>query len=177
MEKVFSVIFKNFWGFDGLIFIVAVFTVVIYYFLIKSAKRLYNKMHLYIFVPDGGESRIDADRQISSLKKSDIAEMRNHTSKLYSLFINLTGIFPLMGILGTIISLLGLVSDMSDISSNFYGALTSTFWGLVFAIFFKILDGFVSPKIEDNERNVQLILENQSDRIEYKNTGVNKEDE
>ena len=75
------------------------------------------------------------------------------------LFVNLTGIFPLLGILGTVISLLGMVGDMTNVQDNFYGALTSTFWGLVFAIIFKFLDGIISAKIEDNEKNVQLYLE------------------
>ena len=81
------------------------------------------------------------------------------TGSLYSLFVNLTGIFPLLGILGTVISLLGMVGDMTNVQDNFYGALTSTFWGLVFAIIFKFLDGIISAKIEDNEKNVQLYLE------------------
>ena len=85
--------------------------------------------------------------------------MRNRTGSLYSLFVNLTGIFPLLGILGTVISLLGMVGDMTNVQDNFYGALTSTFWGLVFAIIFKFLDGIISAKIEDNEKNVQLYLE------------------
>ena len=48
---------------------------------------------------------------------------------------------------------------MTSVQDNFYGALTSTFWGLVFAIIFKFLDGIISAKIEDNEKNVQLYLE------------------
>ena len=71
-----------------------------------------------------------------------------------------------MGILGTVISLLGMVGDMTNVQDNFYGALTSTFWGLVFAIIFKFLDGIISAKIDDNEKNVQLYLERkkESDR-------------
>ena len=48
---------------------------------------------------------------------------------------------------------------MDNVQGNFYAALTSTFWGLVFGIVFKFLDGIVSAKIEDNEKNVQLFLE------------------
>jgi hypothetical protein len=115
-------------------------------------------MHLTVFVPDGGASRREADKDISGIREQDIVAMRNHTGKLYSLFVNLTGIFPLLGILGTVISLLSLVSDSTNVTGNFYGALTSTFWGLVFAIIFKFLDGIVSAKIEDNEKSVELYL-------------------
>ena len=156
--KLLSVIFMNLWGYDILIFITAVFTFAVYHFLKKSADKLYKKMHLTVFVPDGGTSRREADRDISGMREQDVVAMRNHTGKLYSLFVNLTGIFPLLGILGTVISLLGLVADDTNVTGNFYGALTSTFWGLVFAIIFKFLDGIVSAKIEDNEKSVELYL-------------------
>lgn len=159
MENIFSVVFMNFWGYDLIIFIAAVMTGVIYFSLRQSADRLYNKMHLTVFVPDGDLSRKEADRDISGLRETDIVTMRNNMGKLYSVFVNLTGIFPLLGILGTVVSLLGLVSDTTNITGNFYGALTSTFWGLIFAIIFKFLDGIISAKIEDNEKNVALYLE------------------
>ncbi|MBO5448797.1 MAG: MotA/TolQ/ExbB proton channel family protein [Ruminococcus sp.] len=162
MKNVFSVIFMNLWGYDLIIFLTAVFTGFVYYALKKSADRLYKKMHLTVFVPDGGASRREADRDISVLRESEVVSMRNNTGKLYSLFVNLTGIFPLLGILGTVVSLLGMVSDMENVTGNFYGALTSTFWGLIFAIIFKLLDGVVSAKIEDNEKSVALYLERNS---------------
>lgn len=156
--KLISVIFMNLWGYDILIFITAVFTAVVYHYLKHSAEKLYKKMHLTVFVPDGGASRREADADISGIREQDVVAMRNHTGKLYSLFVNLTGIFPLLGILGTVVSLLGMVSDSTNVTGNFYGALTSTFWGLVFAIIFKFLDGIVSAKIEDNEKSVELFL-------------------
>ena len=145
MKSFFSVIFMNLWGFDLIIFLVAVFTGFVYYSTKNSADRLYRKLHLTVFVPDARSSSQEAE-----------------AGKLYSLFVNLTGIFPLLGILGTVISLLGMVSDMSNVQGNFYGALTSTFWGLIFSIIFKLLDGVVAAKIEDNEKNVQLFLERNS---------------
>ena len=164
MKDFFSVIFMNLWGFDLIIFLVAVFTGFVYYSTKNSAERLYRKLHLTVFVPDARSSSEEADVEVSRLKEADVVEMRNHTGKLYSLFVNLTGIFPLLGILGTVISLLGMVSDMENVQGNFYGALTSTFWGLIFSIIFKILDGVVCAKIEDNEKNVQLFLERNGGR-------------
>ncbi len=162
MDNIFSVIFMNFWGYDLIIFLAAVFTGIVFYSLKKSADKLYNKMHLTVFVPDGA-SRSEAESDISGLRENDIVRMRNHTGKLYSVFVNLTGIFPLLGILGTVVSLLGLVADSTNITGNFYGALTSTFWGLVFAIIFKFTDGIISAKIEDNEKTVALYLERNFD--------------
>lgn len=159
MENFISVIFMNFWGYDVVIAITAIVTGIVFFRLRRSADELYKKMHLTVFVPDGRLSRKEADSDMSSLRETEVVTMRNHTGKLYSVFVNLTGIFPLLGILGTVVSLLGLVADTSDITRNFYGALTSTFWGLVFAIVFKFLDGVISAKIEDNEKSVALYLE------------------
>lgn len=168
MKNIFSVIFMNIWSYDMIIFITAVFTAIVYYFLKKSADRLYKKLHLTVFVPDGDISQQEAINDISELRETDIVNMRKQTSSLYSVFVNLTGIFPLLGILGTVTSLLNLVADTSDITGNFYGALTSTFWGLIFAIIFKFLDGIISAKIEDNEKNVALYLERNSKTVTEK---------
>ncbi|MDE6834570.1 MAG: MotA/TolQ/ExbB proton channel family protein, partial [Ruminococcus sp.] len=91
--------------------------------------------------------------------ESSLLSKRDRSAGLYSVFVNLTGIFPLLGMLGTITSLLSLVADTTDITGNFYGALTSTFWGLIFAIIFKFVDGVISAKVDDNEKNVALYLE------------------
>ena len=48
---------------------------------------------------------------------------------------------------------------MADMQTNFFAALTSTFWGLVFAIIFKLLDGFLSARMEDNDKAVDLLLQ------------------
>ncbi|MDE5770319.1 MAG: MotA/TolQ/ExbB proton channel family protein [Ruminococcus sp.] len=168
MKNIFSVIFMNIWGYDMIIFMAAVFTGIMYYYLRRSADRLYKKMHLTVFVPDSDISQQEAFSDISELRETEIVNMRNHTGGLYSVFVNLTGIFPLLGILGTVTSLLSLVSDTSDVTGNFYGALTSTFWGLVFAIIFKFLDGIISAKIEDNEKSVALYLERNSKNVTEK---------
>lgn len=43
MKKLFSVIFMNFFGFDMIIFLVAVATALVFYFTKKSADVLYKK--------------------------------------------------------------------------------------------------------------------------------------
>ncbi|MBR6874590.1 MAG: MotA/TolQ/ExbB proton channel family protein [Ruminococcus sp.] len=157
-----GVIFSNFIGFDMIIFLVAVANGLVFYFTKKSADELYNKMHLTVFVPGSRKAQREAQHEYSQIKEGDVIRMRNNMGRLYSVFVNLTGIFPLLGILGTVSSLLSLVKDMSDVQGSFYGALTSTFWGLVFAIGFKLLDGVISSKIEDNEKTVALYLERNS---------------
>ena len=151
-------IFSNFFGFDILIFIAALFNGFIFYIVKSTSGRLRSMMTHKIYVPHFNVSRKETDKEVASLREEEVLDMRDRTNRFYSLFVNITAIFPLLGILGTVVSLLGLVSDMSNVTGNFYGALTSTFWGLIFAIVFKFLDGVIAPQIEDNEKSVRLYL-------------------
>lgn len=69
----------------------------------------------------------------------------------YTLFITLISIFPLLGMLGTVQALLKLdmTQEGTSLQNNFFSALTSTAWGIIFAIGFKIANSFVQPKIEN----------------------------
>ena len=157
-----DVIFSNIIGFDGIIFLLAIVNGIIYFFTKRSVDELHSKMHLSVFVPGKRRSREDARDELASLRESDVVNMRAKMGSLYSVFINITGIFPLLGILGTVTSLLSLVNDISDVQGSFYAALTSTAWGIIFAIIFKVLDAFISPKIEENEKDVELFLNRNS---------------
>lgn len=80
----------------------------------------------------------------------------------YTLFVTMISIFPLLGMLGTVLALLGLdMSNAEAVSSakeNFFGALTSTAWGIIFAIGFKIVNAWLFADIEDLiQRHLALI--------------------
>ena len=156
MASLFDVFCKNFLTYDFIIFILAAANTAVFFAARKNAKALYGKLHLMIFVP---EEAARPSRDISFAPESEVVSLRDRSNRLYGLYLNMTGIFPLLGILGTVISLLPLVADLGNVQADFYGALTSTFWGLVFAIIFKLIDGFVSSVIEDNEKNVALFLD------------------
>ena len=160
--NIFAVIFMNFWGFDIFIFLAAIFNGIVFYLVKRSADVLKGRMTHKIFVPHFNLSRRESDRQAAELREEEVLELRGSMDRFYALFVNITGIFPLLGILGTVVSLLGLVSDMENVTGNFYGALTSTFWGLIFAILFKFLDGVISPEIESNEKNVRIYLDSKT---------------
>lgn len=77
----------------------------------------------------------------------------------YTLFITFISIFPLLGMLGTVMALLGLdlsVGDMTNIKNNFFDALTSTAWGIIFSVFFKIIHApfanYIENQIEDSKK-------------------------
>lgn len=153
-----SVLFGSFFGFDGLIFIIALVNAGIFYMARKSIMELYDTMHRRVYAPSPKEEREKLIREVETLTDQQVDSLRETAVKWYTIFGTITGIFPLMGILGTVISLLSMVGDKADIQGGFFMALTSTFWGLVFAIIYKFLDGFISPKLEDGERSVELFF-------------------
>ncbi len=165
------VIFRNIIGFDGLIFILAGVNIYILIMARKAANELYESMHRRIYAPAVLNDLSSIHEGMSELTDAKISSLREAAVSKYTLYINLTAIFPLMGILGTVISLLGMVGDTSDIEGGFFAALTSTFWGLVFAISFKFLDGFISPKLEDGEHAADLFMQRKTDDIKFENIG------
>lgn len=45
-----------------------------------------------------------------------------------------------------------MVAEMANLRTYFFAALTSAFWGLVFAIVFKVCDATLSSRMEDNDK-------------------------
>lgn len=88
-----------------------------------------------------------ADMSITDDDCADLNKASAVASRLYTLYTNITAIFPLLGIFGTVVSLMKL-SGTEGIADNFSMALTTTFWGLIFAIIFKILDSFISSTLD-----------------------------
>ena len=80
----------------------------------------------------------------------------------YTVFIVLISLFPLMGMLGTVSALITLdISGASeDLKSNFFQALGTTGLGLILAIFFKFLNAFFQPRIEECISKAKKMLEN-----------------
>ena len=163
--SVFGVIFHNLLGFDLLILLTAAVNGWVCYRARREAMALYGMMHQTKYMPAW---RGDAEGLAESLRGVDeehVTALRDRSERLYSIFINLTAIFPLLGILGTVVSLLPMVANLADMQQNFFAALTSTFWGLVFAIAFKLLDGFLlASVIDDNARSVELYLSRSPER-------------
>lgn len=90
---------------------------------------------------------IAAPLEITAEESAALEKSSDRASSWYTLYLNLTAVFPLLGILGTVISLMKL-TGAEDISANFGMALRTTLWGLIFAIIFKVMDSFISPKLD-----------------------------
>lgn len=159
-----AVVFDNIIGYDGLIFLLMAGNIAIFVFARKYIFGLYDAMHRRIYAPAVSESVEELDRDLKGLSEKQVDEMRTIAVKWYTLYGTVTGIFPLLGILGTVVSLLGMVGEGTDVTGGFFAALTSTFWGLVFAIIFKFMDSFLSPKLEESERAAEIFLQRKSDK-------------
>ena len=157
--SVWQIIGKNLLGFDLIIFIVAALNAVCYYFARVYTIQLSKKLNMVVFVPSYKHDPEKLAKLVRDLDEGEIVALRKRSESFYAVFSNLTAIFPLLGILGTVVSLLPMVANIANMQQNFFAALTSTFWGLVFAIIFKLLDGFLSARLEDNDKNVTLLLE------------------
>ncbi|MBR2005489.1 MAG: MotA/TolQ/ExbB proton channel family protein [Thermoguttaceae bacterium] len=77
------------------------------------------------------------------------------------IFITLTSLFPQLGILGTVISLLRLKFDSANnVLEEFMNALTSTAWGIIFFIIFSglyaVFERFIEVAIEESQKLVAV---------------------
>lgn len=83
-------------------------------------------------------------------------------SQSYTLFVTMISVFPLLGMLGTVVGLLGLdlaSGDMNNIKTNFFVALTSTAWGIIFSVIFKILHALMADNAEEQIETAKKLAE------------------
>ena len=157
----------NLLGYDMLIILMAVGTLAYFIYILRHAAKVHNVLYTQGYLPDDAydeEEFIPPTKADIKKQKFHLRGMRETAEKYYSMFMNLTGIFPLMGILGTVISLIPLVQNMDDMQASFFVALTSTLWGLIFAVTFRLLDGILLPRLERNNRGIDEYLE----KLEHK---------
>ena len=153
-----DIIFSNIAGFDGLIFILALVNFLVFFKARKYAVNLYENMNKRVYMPSCSNDVEQVISDAEQLTDKKISQMLEKAGAGYTLYVNISSIFPLMGILGTVISLIGMVGDNPDMNTGFFAALTSTFWGLIFAIIFKFMDGFISAKLDEGERSAELFM-------------------
>lgn len=164
MESLAGIFIGNLWKFDIIIFVLAFINLWCFAAVRRVTNKLHKKMYYTIFVP-AHRAQDPPLSEICDMDETEIISLRKRSGVLYNIFSTLTSLFTMLGILGTVISLIPMVEDMDSIKANFFVALTSTFWGLVFAVVYKILDASVSGRIDDNEKTVALFLERNAKSI------------
>ena len=165
-----EVIFKNFLSFDFIIFILAIINGVILVQTIRFSRKLYDALNPYCWIPGGEASLAEIQGKFTRRNRvdseSDIIRLRRRMNAFYIIYENLTAIFPLLGLLGTVVALIPLVNSMGEVPTGlFFSALTSTMWGIIFAIAFKVANGYVASGIEDNEKNIDIYLQRNTDKL------------
>ena len=158
-ENLMSVLISNLFSYDWIIFAVFAAGVVVGCRTVTLMIRQKEKLHPVLAFPDNNSMKTESKIFDSVQYPKDVIKLRTKEEFWYSVFVNITGIFPLLGILGTVLALLRLIGDIQNMTSNFCGALTSTFWGLVSEIIFKSIDGLISARIEANDKYTTLYLE------------------
>lgn len=153
---------NGFFKFDFIIFILFAVNMVFFIMYIISAKRLNN--YFIIKGSKANKRRKKYDTQQNGVLDEDkIRSLRNTAVTWNNVFVNVTSLFPLLGILGTVLSLLNMLDAGANFDSGFYAALTSTLWGLVFAIIFKAIEFIPASILEAGEREADHAFE----RIEF----------
>ena len=80
----------------------------------------------------------------------------------YTFFIGIITIFPLLGMLGTVVALIAVGANFQNGSNIDVGkiflALTSTAYGIIFSIIFKLLNFAVQPFIENQISKAKAVL-------------------
>lgn len=158
--NLFAILGGNFFKYDWIIYLWVILTFILFVATIKCSNSF------------GGY--LDRDIESGVCKRDELKKRHKKQETVYALYLNFTSAFPLLGMIGTIYSLLKL--DLSGgaevISGSFLIALTSTLLGAVFGLLFKVLDSFLSPQIEENN---ELFLI----RIKEENqlTGTGEDDE
>ena len=165
-----GVLGNNFLSFDFIIFLLGGLNVFVFIKTTVYSKLLYKTLNPYCWIPGGDASLREVQEKFAQQREksseTDIIQLRRKMNTYYVIYENLTAIFPLLGLLGTVVSLLPMVGELGEIVTGlFFSALTSTMWGIIFAIVFKALNGYLSSGIEDNEKNIEIYLQRNTDRI------------
>lgn len=163
MLDFFLIMFKSIVTDDILILLFAVLTCIVGWRALAVTRFLKKKL---LFPKERRANPLRGRREQSpeSLQRLEesVVTQRQKMNLWYSFFINLVSIFPLLGMLGTIVALIGLAGRMEDnaaVMGQFFNALTSTAWGIVFALGGKLFDAYISVDVAANNKEADLLLD------------------
>lgn len=156
-----QVLLRNMIGYDMIIIIAAIING---FFIYPRTKRysvmLRDHLQPRVYVPINMLVQRVKGTPEKKIDLNALKSMRSDEIHFYSIFNAFNTAFPMLGMLGTILSLLRMLDlTQQQVIMNFTIALTSTFWGLIFALVFKAIDAGLNPIVEQNQENLKLIFE------------------
>ena len=117
--------------------------------------------------------RTKVNSQITGEEAQRISTQKSILLFLYSSYANITAIFPLLGILGTVASLIKLSPNGSDdMMQNLMVALETTLLGAFFAVLYKFFDSLLSGPIEEICDDIDFVIRNYDETIEVEKKPV-----
>lgn len=125
-----------------IIFGVAICNLVVFFLvkrLIKSTEDMFNPKADRV-------NGVGANMKWSKEEISDLKKYRKKLVERYTWYANITAIFPLLGILGTVAALVTYSNE--TMMDNFMVALSTTLLGVLFAIIFKGIDARISGPLD-----------------------------
>lgn len=150
----------NFFRFDFLIILTAVGAGFLYWRCLQSCvalrRILMPRANLALGEKERKQINAHFNLYLDPKGEKEILNRRMRMNSLYAFFLNVCAVFPLLGLQGTVVSLIPMVDSMQ--TELFFSALTSTFWGIVFAIIFKALNGWLEAMVEENTELVNTYL-------------------
>lgn len=161
--EILIIFIDNFLKFDWIIIVLVILNLVFYFRVKSNADKIYKHYNSFDKVSNLQDSALEKlkrkTKKDEKLSAEDLLNSRERMNKAYAFYSNCTTIFPLFGMFGTVWALIPMVNTIGTTdTSNFFSALTSTAWGIVAAIVFKMLDTTISYKIEDNEKHTEYLL-------------------
>lgn len=142
--------------YNCIIIIVFIVDALLFVRVLRLTEKAHNTTHLTSHITNAPE------KDSRSEKEESASGIIGRLNQWYSFFSNTVAVFPLLGMLGTVISLYNLAGDLADTTTSFFSALSSTIWGIVFAIIGKCADAFIAPKVEAENKAYDLLVERNS---------------
>lgn len=105
-------------------------------------------------IADDAESRVAFGKNATKISQRSVFGRHYNIEIFASLMSTLVQVFPLLGILGTILAIAqtamsgGGQIDVTSLSSAFVLAMDTTILGISFSIFFMIIESSFQPKLE-----------------------------
>ena len=156
MEGV-KVLFSNFSVWDGVIFFMVFVEIGVLIFYWRSVKKLQTALDP-AKCTGCMSKKAQIEKEEQQRKEHKVKESLELAIKVSYFYDDIVSLFTIFGILGTVMALLPMVGT-ENMQSNFTVALTTTAWGIIFAILFKLIGVPVSANLDICHEDANKYLE------------------